>query len=360
MGRFKEYEDDFFESKKEHKTARKIASRKDRSKFKKTNLAKREELLNRAKQKKLSKKDLLQGRVLSISPDGIKVEYDKKIYLCSLRGALKQEITRAKNLITVGDFVLFKEDKEAQGSIEHIEARHSLLARQDHQRRRQQQLIAANIDQVLITVSVVSPPLKPSLVDRYIIATYKGSMRPVVLVNKIDLITSGDSEDSLLKELITCYSALDIPVIPLSVISGEGIEALKKEMQGKASVFSGQSGVGKSSLINAMTGLELPIGSLVEKTRKGTHTTTSAQLIPLEFGGWCIDTPGIRSFGIWDLKKEDLYNYFPEIHAISHRCRYPNCTHFHEPGCALEAALKEGKISLIRVESYFKLLQEAS
>lgn len=349
--------EEFEESRKEQRAARKMAAKKDRSKYKKTDQAKLKRLKQEENERKLAKKGELQrGRVLAISPDGISVQVDEKVHLCTLAGALKKEVTRAKNLVTVGDFVLF----ERSGSIVHIEERHSVLSRQEHLRRRQKQLIAANIDQVLITVSVVSPPLKPSLVDRYIIATHKGNMEPVIVVNKTDLLEHGTEQSVLFDHFVEIYTALNIPVITLSASTGEGMEELKTQMQNKASVFSGQSGVGKSSLINQMTGLKLPVGEVIQKTRKGAHTTTTTHLIPLAFGGWCIDTPGIRSFGVWDLQKEDLTAYFPEIEAMSHGCKYPNCTHSHEPGCALEEALDKGEISAMRVDSYLKLLEEIS
>ena len=258
----------------------------------------------------------------------------------------------------MGDFVLFEKEGKHKGTISHIEERISCLSRQEHFRRERRQLIAANIDQVLITVSVVSPPLKPPLVDRYIIATYKGNMEPVIIINKIDLLTKPSPDDTQLEQFLTIYRSLNIPVLAVSTLTGEGIELLKKTMQGKASVFSGQSGAGKSSLINAVTGLDLAVGDLVEKTKKGSHTTTSARLIPLVFGGWCIDTPGIRSFGVWDLHREDLNAFFPEIAQMGQQCKYPNCTHSHEPGCALEKAVEEGYISLMRYDSYLKLLEE--
>jgi ribosome biogenesis GTPase / thiamine phosphate phosphatase len=351
--------DEEIESRKEQKAARKISSKKDRSQYKKTDLKKREKLLHEETQKKLAKQDLIKGRVLAISPEGITVQHLDEFYMCILKGTLKQTWSQSKNLVTVGDFVLFIKEPGNKGSIAHIEERHSVLARQEHLRRRQQQLIAANIDQVLITVSLVSPPLKPSLVDRYIIATFKGNMEPVIVVNKTDLMSS-NHEKAFFELFIKTYKALHIPVIPVSAFTGEGIEALKKQMQNKSSVFSGQSGVGKSSLINAVTGLDLLVGDVVEKTQKGSHTTTSAHLIPLIFGGWCIDTPGIRSFGVWDLRKEDLNTYFPEITEIGYGCKYANCTHTHEPECALTQAVEDGKISPLRFESYLKLLVEIS
>ncbi len=353
MSKFFE-EEDFSESRKEHKTARKRASKKDRSKYKKTDSEKKERHAKQAAEKKLSKnQNLLRGRVLAITPDGISVQHGNTVYLCTLRGALKKEISRAKNLVTVGDFVLFEE-----GSIAHVEERSSVLSRQDNLRRRQMQLIAANIDQVLITVSVVQPHLKPHLIDRYIIATYKGKMEPVIVVNKIDLLEKESEEADLLAHCLKTYQSLGIPILPISAQTGEGISQLKEQMRDRASVFSGQSGVGKSSLINTMTGLDLAVADVVKKTRKGTHTTSSTHLIPLSFGGWCIDTPGIRSFGVWDLKQEDVESYFPEIQRESGHCRFPNCSHTHEPGCALEEALQTGTISALRFDSYLKLLKE--
>jgi ribosome biogenesis GTPase / thiamine phosphate phosphatase len=349
-----------YQTKKERKAERKLTSKKDRSQFKKSDRVKKEKSVLEENQKKLAKKDLLHGRVLSITAEGITVESENVVYLCSLRGTLKQSLSQSINLVTIGDFVLFEKQETGSGSIAHIEERYSVLSRQEHLRRRHQQLIAANIDQVLITISVVSPPLKPSLIDRYIIATFKGKMEPVIVINKIDLLSTNSQEQALFDTLVATYRALHIPVIPISTFTHEGLSILQHQMQNKASVFSGQSGVGKSSLINAVTGLELIVGSVVEKTQKGSHTTTKAHLIPLSFGGWCIDTPGIRSFGVWDLRKEDLNAYFPEIAFIGHQCKYPNCTHSHEPGCALEEALHHGQISPIRVQSYLKLLGEIS
>ena len=346
-------ENHFEESRREERGKRKEASRKDRSKFKKTDRAKRERLLLEATTAKLNKKDLLRGRVLAILPEEISVDCEGKIYPCVLGGVLKKEKGSVKNLVTVGDFVLFEKEK---GLIVHVEPRKSVLSRLEHLTGKKEQLIAANIDQVLITVSVVAPPLKPSLIDRYIIATRKGNMEPVIVINKVDLLEN----ENVLKDFVKTYRSLGLRVLMVSAISGVGMEELKEVMRGKASVFSGQSGVGKSSLINATTGLDLAIGELAIKTQKGSHTTTGAHLIPLACGGWCIDTPGIRSFGMWELKKEDLDAFFPEISEQGLDCKYQNCTHTHEPSCAVRQAVEAGTLSHLRYESYCKLLEEIS
>lgn len=351
------------DTRKESKAARKMAKAKDRSKFKKTDRdkgVKSEELI---KSQKLAKKDLHRGRVLSITPQGFLVEEDGQTFACSLRGVLKKEKGQLKNLVTVGDFVLFEIQPGAEGFIVQVEPRKTILSRADNLSRRKEQLIAANIDQVLITTSVVSPLLKSALVDRYIIAAQRGGMIPIIVINKIDMLDDpsvdpviAEQERELYREFLRAYAVAGIAVISVSVVTGAGLDQLRDIMRDKASVFSGQSGVGKSSLINAITGLNLRVGKIVDKTQKGAHTTTTAHLLPLEFGGWCIDTPGIKSFGVWDLKAEDIEDYFDEIHATGLRCKFSGCHHVQEVGCAVHKAVEQGKISPLRYQSYLFLM----
>jgi len=352
-------------SRKDGKKERKLALSKDRSKYKKTDAGKYQKSLDKDREAKLSKQDWLEGRVLSIMPQGIIVDCEGKKVSCVLKGLLKKDRTQAKNLVAVGDFVLFEKISLSEGIIAQIKPRHSILSRADNLSRRKEQLIAVNIDQVLITVSVVSPPLKPSLIDRYIIATQKGHMQPVIIINKMDLLKDVENESvvqqlEVYEELIRAYAAINIPVISMSAVNDEGLKELKKVMTGKASVFSGQSGVGKTSLINVVTGLDLRVGDTVERTKKGSHTTTSTQLIPLSFGGWCVDTPGIKSFGVWDLKINEIEGYFTEIHECGAECKFPDCTHIHEEDCAVLQALEAGRLSFIRYESYQSLVSSVT
>ena len=356
------------ENRKKGRADRKLALSGDRSKYKKTDHSKYLKTLEKEKEMKLAKisksqEERTEGRILSINARGAIVDFQGEKITCVLKGLLKKDKTQAKNLITVGDFVLFEKTSEKEGIIVHVKPRISVLSRADNLSRRKEQLLASNIDQVLITVSLVDPPLKSPIVDRYIIATYKGKMNPVIVVNKIDLLNSTffdknliESQRILFQEFLTAYASVGIPVISVSTVTGEGMEALMQVMKDKASVFSGQSGVGKSSLINKMTGLDLKVGETVISSRKGSHTTSVTQLIPLEFGGWCIDTPGIKSFGVWDLKNEEIELYFPEIQELGTHCHFMNCTHTHEKDCAVLTALQEGRLSPMRFESYLALL----
>lgn len=360
-------EEHWQEDRKEGKMKRKMAMAKDRSKYKKTDQEKYLKSIEKDKEAKLSKQEWLEGRVLSIMPQGIIVDWEGETISCVLKGLLKKEKTQAKNLVAVGDFVLFEKTAEGEGIIGHVKPRRTILSRADNLSRRKEQLIAVNIDQVIITVSVVNPPLKSSIIDRYIIATQKGRMEPLIVTNKIDLLESQEVDPIILEieremyeEAVSAYAAAGIPLIAVSTVEGKGIEELKEAMQNKASVFSGQSGVGKSSLINAVTGLNLRVGEVVEKTKKGAHTTTTTQLLPLEFGGWCVDTPGIKSFGVWDLDYAEIEGYFPEIHDMGLHCKFADCTHAHEEQCAVQKALEEGYLSPLRYESYQALRQSVS
>lgn len=362
------YEEDFYsKDRKFFRKERKMASAKDRSKFKKSDqdqLKKRSSSIER----ECNDNDK-RGRVLAITPEGIVVDSQLSLYTCQLKGSLKQETNRFKNLVAVGDFVYFSPQSDHEGTISFIEERKSILSRADNLSRNKEQLIAVNIDQVLITASVILPPLKPFLIDRYIIAARKGNMEPIIVINKTDYLESTPSamdrpffeeEQRLYHEFLEIYRNLGITVLPVSSSTGEGIEALKQTMKGKASVFSGQSGVGKSSLMNAVTGSNLKVGGIVDKTRKGSHTTTSSHLLPIEDGGFCIDTPGIKSFGIWELSKQEIQSHFSEIGACSQNCKYPDCLHLQEPVCAVKDAVENGLISRLRFDSYCALMASLS
>jgi len=350
-----ESEEDYF-TKKERRKEKKRISGRDRSKYKKSEFSKHIKRQEELQAKKVAKQKTSRGRVLSIYTDGIMVYAHQKKYLCTLRGRLKQEQTRSKNLIVVGDFVAFQKASHDEGVIASIEKRRSVLARKSSNKQKMQ-LMAANIDQVLIVASMVDPILDPTLIDRAIIAARKGNMRPVIVLNKMDLV---DTKEEEYREFINGYQGLRIPILQISCRTGQGIEALMQKMKKKVSVFAGLSGVGKSSLINAACNLDLAINEVADKTGRGRHTTTRAHLIRLESGGWCIDTPGIQNFGVWELTQQDLVDHYRDLGRFASNCQYSRCTHTHEPDCAVKRAVEANKLSSLRYRSYLKLLKSSS
>lgn len=334
------------QDRKQHRKDKRYAQEKDRSKFKKTDQEKKELIAIDPAWRR--------GRVLSITGEGAWVDIQGVRILASLRGLFKKEKMQAKNIIAVGDFVYLNEDD----AIAHIEERYSFLARTDISGKKEQ-LIAVNVDQAIIVISLVNPTLKPALVDRYLIAAEKGNIHPIIVINKIDLLDAASEEEKeLYRQFVIEYEKLGIPILSVSSETQVGLEALKSLLKDKVSVFSGQSGVGKSSLLNACYGLELKTGDLAQKTAKGSHTTTVAELMTLPGGGYSVDTPGIRSFGIWKLKKEEVIAHFKDF--ANFRCKYPDCAHINEPNCGVLKALEKGKLSLLRYESYCTLLDEAT
>jgi len=343
-----DFEEQYHHSKekKQHRKDRKLAQTSDRSKYKKTDKEKKETV-------ELDP-NWTKGRVVAISGEGAWVDANGTRLLASMKGLLKKERKEAKNIIAVGDFVYLT----SEHAIAHIEERYSFLARTDISGRKEQ-LIAVNVDQAVITISVMNPPLKPALVDRYLIAAEKGNIHPLVVINKMDLLEeAAENEKDQYREFVAEYEKLGIPILSVSTTENIGLDALKSLLKDKVTVFSGQSGVGKSSLINAAYGLNLRIGDLAHKTSKGTHTTTVAELISLPGGGYCVDTPGIRSFGVWKLQKDEVTGHFHDFRNLG--CKYQDCIHINEPDCGVLKALEEEKISLLRYESYRTLLDEAT
>ncbi len=220
--------------------------------------------------------------------------------------------------------------------------RRSVLARNDPRNPRNERVLAANVDVVVIVASVKSPPLRPGLIDRYLIATQNGNMLPVVVVNKIDLLEDPHELDEL-----KAYEEIGVPVILCSTRDGRGLEQLRTLLEGKICVFTGHSGVGKSSLANALLpGLELRTGAV---EHKGRHTTTASTLHELPGGTQVIDTPGIKEFGIFGVEPQDLRHFFPEFEEFATKCNFSNCTHTHEPVCAVRDA------NLPRYQTYVRI-----
>ncbi len=311
------------------------------------------------KQKKDVTGPIKQGRVLFLSPDAIHLADEKKeIVVCSLKGTLKKQLKQTKDRLACGDLVFFNPQKQV---ITELLPRKTILMRQNPSQKHKDQILATNIDLLLITTSVVEPKLNPYLIDLYIMAAKRSGLEPILLINKVDLLKKkkcpqkAKSEKKLLAQLIQQYQALDIPVLEISAVSLEGFSSLKTLMKDKASVFSGESGVGKSSLINVLSKSKLKVAPVSSK-QKGTHTTTSSQLLSLNDGGFCVDTPGIQSFGFNHLKPTDIKQFFPEFKTL--KCRFSNCNHQDELGCGIKEALEKKEISPLRLDSYYRILSE--
>jgi ribosome biogenesis GTPase len=248
--------------------------------------------------------------------------------------------------VAIGDQVTFSPDRRR---IEEVQPRRTVLSRTDPHNPRVQRVIAANVDIVVNVVSLKTPPLHPGLIDRYLIAIGKSGAQPLICVNKVDLQASPEELDPVRQ-----YQDVGIPVIFCSAATGIGLAELSEALAGKLCVFAGHSGVGKSSLLNALNPqLEIATGSVSSGNEKGRHTTTSSALYRLPNGGTVIDTPGIREFGLWDVTKDDLRNYYQEF-AV-HTCAFSDCTHTHEPDCGVKQAVATGAIPKPRYESYARI-----
>jgi len=287
------------------------------------------------------------GTVMAIHGQFIKVDDGVLVRNCVLRRVLKSMVLDQHNPVAVGDQVDFKPIEPNEGVIERIGPRRTMLFRKYQHK---EHLIVTNVDQVLIVASVKDPDLRIHFVDRYIIAALGGELVPVIIFNKTDI-----PNDEPLDEYERVYTSLGYTVIRTSAATGEGIDRLREVMKDKKSTVAGVSGVGKSSLINAVQPeLSLTSRPVNKATGRGVHTTTMSQLIKLQFGGYIVDTPGIRQLALFKIDRRNLAVYFEEFAPYLSECKFPDCTHIQEPGCAIKAAVEEGKIAPWRYESYLK------
>ncbi|MHC4943261.1 MAG: ribosome small subunit-dependent GTPase A [Planctomycetota bacterium] len=277
---------------------------------------------------------------------------------CMLRGKLFEKSSGDTKPAAVGDRVCFEVTSRG-AALEKILPRRNALDRPAVGKRGELQTIAANIDRMIIVASMKSPPLRPGLLDRFLVAAALEEIEAVICMNKVDLITPDDEEYAAFEEIRDRYIGLNYKVYVTSALTGEGVDAIREEFRQGISLIMGHSGVGKSTLINRIDPrLNLKIGSISAKHKKGRHTTVSVSLLTLTGGGFVVDTPGIREFGIGHIKPSDLSHYFLEMAELLSECQYHNCTHRHEPGCAVLEALEAGRISKVRYDSYLKMLED--
>jgi ribosome biogenesis GTPase / thiamine phosphate phosphatase len=263
---------------------------------------------------------------------------------------------RQKSALAVGDRVRVAEESGIW-RLKSVFPRRTVLARPDPLHKHMQRLIAANVDVVIHVVTLKSPPLRPRLIDRYLIAIQRGGAQPVICVNKVDLLSAEERDRELPK--LAPYLELGVPVVGCSTKTGEGLEKLRAAVDGKMAALVGHSGVGKSSILNALDeSLQLATSGLQRKRGTGRHTTTASTLYDFGGGTYLIDTPGIREFGLWDLDRDSLRDYFPEFDEPSESCRFTDCTHVHEPDCQVKAQVEAGELSEARYETYVRLWED--
>ena len=290
----------------------------------------------------------LPGRVICVYGASSIVETeDGRRFHCTTRRILKTLSTDQRQPVVAGDRVRVRiadRSERLEGMIERVEPRHGTLSRKSKHRKH---ILVANVDQILIVASAAEPDFKPNLIDRMLITAEQTEIRPVICINKVDL-----TDLAGLQPIIGSYAQMGYKVLPLSVRNGLGMERLKLQLKNRESVVLGQSGVGKSSLLNAVEpSLNLRIGD-ISHSLKGKHTTTTAELLKLSFGGYVVDTPGLRQFMLWDTIPEEVFGFFRDLRPYENYCRFPNCTHSHEEDCAVKNGVAEGRLDLRRYESY--------
>lgn len=272
----------------------------------------------------------------------------------TLRGRIKQESGGALKLAVGDDVVLERDERGSVWAIRDILPRRSVLARRAPGAGVGERVIVANLDQVLVVFAAASPEPHPRMLDRFLVIAEANALRAVIVLNKVDLVPPGSSQ-----ERFALYQRIGYDVFFTSVKRGDGLDALHAAIAGKMSALSGPSGVGKSSLLNAMyPGAQLRTAEISQSVNKGRHTTVGARMLPLPDEGFVVDTPGLREIGMWGLDERHLDSCFPEIRDLVESCRFKDCAHIAEPGCAVREGLKAGTVPVVRYDSYLKLRGE--
>ncbi|MEX0609224.1 MAG: ribosome small subunit-dependent GTPase A [Balneolaceae bacterium] len=296
-----------------------------------------------------------KGRVIQSTGSWYHVDVDGEIINSRLPGRFRLEEKAVTNPIAVGDWVDIAINQDGSGNIEKIQDRDNYIPRQATHGRKGEQVLVANLDLAFTVQSIRKPILKEGFIDRFLVTCEAYEVEACIVINKMDLANTGDKK--FVDELSRMYKKIGYQVLPTSIEDENSLRALKKKLSGKISAFIGPSGVGKSSLINAIDpGYDLKVAAVSDYSNKGKHTTTFAQLIPLEFGGYLADTPGIREFGLVNIEPWELSLYFPEMLEPRQYCKFNTCTHIHEPKCGVAEAFDVGEIAASRYSSYVNML----
>ncbi len=298
----------------------------------------------------------MKGIVIESTGSWYKVDIDGQIHDCRTRGRLRLKGFRSTSPVVVGDRVEVEFTEAGEGMITSIDTRTNYIIRKASNLSKESHIIAANVDAAAIVATLAAPVTAPEFIDRFLVTCEAYKVPAVIILNKIDVARNHPEELAAFRDI---YTKAGYRIIECSALTGEGVEEVVELLRGKTTLLSGNSGVGKSTLVNAIEPNALAkTGEISEAHLQGKHTTTFSHVYPLSFGGRIIDTPGIRGFGLIDIKPEELYHYFPEIMAHSKGCKFYNCTHTHEPHCAVTEAVADGLISMSRYESYLKILDD--
>nr|WP_299000454.1 ribosome small subunit-dependent GTPase A [uncultured Allomuricauda sp.] len=281
-----------------------------------------------------------------------------EFYNCRIKGKFRIQSIKSTNPIAVGDEVKFHLEEigdETVGVISHIEERKNYIIRKSVNLSKQTHIIAANLDQVFLLITLNNPMTFTSFIDRFLVTCEAYEIPVVLLFNKMDVYS--DEEQEEVSHLIKLYEKIGYPCIEIAAKEGLNVDKVKECMIGKTSMFAGHSGVGKSTLVNALEpGLQLKTAEISEQHLQGQHTTTFAEMYDLSFDARIVDTPGIKGFGIVDMEKDEIGDYFPEFFELKSECKFNNCLHLDEPKCAIKQALEEGNIAWSRYRSYVQMV----
>ncbi len=296
--------------------------------------------------------ELVEGTVIAMHGPLVRVQVDDRTMVVASRRRLNWEGgTPPAARLVVGDRVAVEMLGE-EGVIVAVHARASSLLRRAPGRGGAQ-ILAANVDQALLVFAVRAPEPKRGLLDRFLVACHLAEIQAIITINKVDLGLTH------IESWLGVYEEIGYEVLRVSARTGWGLGRVRRRLADRTTLFCGPSGAGKSSLLNAVyPGFRLKVGSISDATGKGRHTTTTAELMPLPYGGFVVDTPGLREFGLWDPSPEELQSAFPELAADHRSCRFPDCSHVHEPECAVQEAVAAGLIDPERYSSYVKILEE--
>ena len=281
-----------------------------------------------------------------------------KIVECTIKGKFRVKELRTTNPVAVGDNVLFELEKGGiTGVITGVLERKNHLLRKASNLSKESQVIAANIDQLFLMITIILPETPIEFIDRFLITAEAYRVPACIIINKTDLY--GDPEKERMEHIVSMYSKIGYECFLVSVTGNEGLEKLREKLKDRITLLAGNSGVGKTTLLNMLNpSLNLKTGEISDYHKQGKHITTFPEMHKMPFGGFVIDTPGMRGFGVVDMQRNEIYHFFPEIFRTSKECRYNNCLHLDEPGCAVTKAVEEGGIDQLRYRSYINILED--